>query len=269
MAEEKGNVYPGMMFMLAKDRMEKSKLWNIVKRMPKGALLHSHLEAMVDLDWLLDAIYEMDGMHIRATAPLQTANELLKVPFLFQYCKSTTSEAHSIWTESYSPSTPIPVKQAAQSFSGGGKEEFLKWLKTRLTITAEDSLKHHDGVNEIWRKFTTIFPIIGSMLFHEPIFRPFIRKMFEQLLQDGVQYVELRYGFVAPYFRKGEESPDEDYSQLFKAFREELEAFRSTEEGKDFWGARIIWSGIRGFDKKTIIAGWSSTPHISAPNNDL
>jgi adenosine deaminase CECR1 len=43
-----GDVFPGMCFTLAKERMEGSLLWKIVKRFPKGALLHSHLEAMTD-----------------------------------------------------------------------------------------------------------------------------------------------------------------------------------------------------------------------------
>ncbi|KAF2100323.1 Metallo-dependent hydrolase [Rhizodiscina lignyota] len=249
---ERANAYPGMMFMLARDRMEKSKLWNIVRRMPKGALLHSHLEAMVDLDWLLKQLFETEGIYIKATAPLQTPNELLKAPFIFQYCKTVSSQNNSIWTESYPPNALISIKKAAESFSGG-EEEFVNWLRSRLTITYEESLKHHEGVNEVWRKFTSIFPIIGSLLFYEPIFRKWIRRMFEQLRQDGVQYVELRHGFVAPFIREGADDPDEDYSQFFKAFGEELKAFQATEEGKNFWGARIIWSGIRRFDKKMII----------------
>lgn len=43
-----GDVFPGMCFTLAKERMESTKLWEIVKHFPKGALLHAHLEAMVD-----------------------------------------------------------------------------------------------------------------------------------------------------------------------------------------------------------------------------
>lgn len=46
--EDEGDVYPGMMFTLAKDRMESTKLWKIAKWMPKGCLLHAHLEAMVE-----------------------------------------------------------------------------------------------------------------------------------------------------------------------------------------------------------------------------
>ena len=43
-----GDVFPGMCFTLAKERMEATMLWKIVKKFPKGALLHAHLEAMVD-----------------------------------------------------------------------------------------------------------------------------------------------------------------------------------------------------------------------------
>lgn len=46
--DDEGDVYPGMMFTLAKDRMEGTRLWKIAKRMPKGCLLHAHLEAMVE-----------------------------------------------------------------------------------------------------------------------------------------------------------------------------------------------------------------------------
>ena len=48
-----GEVFPGMVFTLAKARMEQTDLWSIVKRMPKGALLHAHLEAMVDGECLM------------------------------------------------------------------------------------------------------------------------------------------------------------------------------------------------------------------------
>jgi len=49
--DEDGDVFPGMCFTLAKERMESTMLWKIVKKFPKGALLHAHLEAMVDSEW--------------------------------------------------------------------------------------------------------------------------------------------------------------------------------------------------------------------------
>ena len=59
-------MYPGMMFSLAKDRMESSKLWRIVKKMPKGTLLHCHLGAMVDARWIIDEALHTEGICITA-----------------------------------------------------------------------------------------------------------------------------------------------------------------------------------------------------------
>ena len=62
-----------MSFMLARERIEGSKLFNIMRRMPKGALLHSHLSAMVDVRWLIEMVLEeIDGMHIFAKKALST-----------------------------------------------------------------------------------------------------------------------------------------------------------------------------------------------------
>lgn len=66
-------MYPGMMFGLAKERMEMTKLWKIVRKMPKGALLHAHMDAMVDFDYLFDVLLETKGMHIYCEKPLATA----------------------------------------------------------------------------------------------------------------------------------------------------------------------------------------------------
>lgn len=57
-------MYPGMMFSLAKEKMEATKLWKIVRKMPKGALLHAHMDAMVDFGYLYDVLLETKGMHI-------------------------------------------------------------------------------------------------------------------------------------------------------------------------------------------------------------
>jgi adenosine deaminase CECR1 len=65
-----------MMFNLAKDRMEKSKLWQIVRKMPKGALLHCHLEAMCDLDWLIEEAFQTEGICIAADVPLASSESL-------------------------------------------------------------------------------------------------------------------------------------------------------------------------------------------------
>ena len=89
MAKETGaNVYPGMMFGLAKERMERTKLWQIVRKMPKGALLHEHTDALVDLDFIFGALLETPGMHVYCECSLSNANALESAPIRFKYLKS-------------------------------------------------------------------------------------------------------------------------------------------------------------------------------------
>jgi hypothetical protein len=79
------NIYPGMMFSLAKDRMESTKLWKIIRKMPKGALLHAHMDAMVDFDYLFDVLLATPGMHIYCNKSLSdpAALETASVKFKF------------------------------------------------------------------------------------------------------------------------------------------------------------------------------------------
>ena len=258
LATETGDVFPGMMFNLARERIYKSKLWKIVKRMPKGALLHCHLEAMVDLGWLIDQVFSVKGMHVQADAPLSTVEARDTAPVTFQWLSSQADVVTSIWDDSYPGSRLVPVEQAADSFPNGGRDGFTAWLRSRMTITPEESLKHHHGPNHVWRKFTSCFGVLGSLLHYEPIWRGFLRRMLKNLVDDGVQYVDMRAAFVLPYYQTGSETADVDNLNIIAALDEEIEDFKSTEAGKGFWGARLIWTTIRSFNTRQIIESRSS-----------
>ncbi|KAF2033179.1 Metallo-dependent hydrolase [Setomelanomma holmii] len=246
------DVFPGMMFSLAKERMEKSKLWQIVKKMPKGALLHCHLEAMVDLDWALEEAFNTEGVCVIADGPITTEQQRRKTGFSFTYAKVAKDDV-SVWTEDYSANTPVPINTAATKFPDGGKTGFIEWIRSRVTITASEHLSHHEGPNEVWRKFMSCFPILGSLIYYEPIFRKFVRRMCKQLLDDGVYYVDMRSAFYTPYRSVGKESWDEDWFNMLAHIEDEIEDFKKSEDGKDFWGARMIWTTIRQFNKKQVI----------------
>jgi adenosine deaminase CECR1 len=246
------DIFPGMMFSLAKERMEKSKLWQIVQKMPKGALLHCHLEAMVDLDWALEEAFNISGVSVVASGPITTEQEMRKTGFSFTYSKPTQTEV-SIWSTDYAANTPVPINTAADSFPNGGKKAFIEWVRSRVTITASEHLSHHEGPNEVWRKFMSCFPILGSLIYYEPIFRKFIRRLCKQLLDDGVYYVDLRSAFYTPYRCAQKDSWDGDWFNMLDHMANEIEDFKASEEGKGFWGARMIWTTIRQFGKKQII----------------
>lgn len=259
--------FPGMMFMLAKERMERSKLWRIVRRMPKGALLHCHFEAMVDVRWMLELSLSTPGMHYTSDRPLDSDVARLEATTLFQYSKQETpaGAAREIWTAKYSPNTLVPLVEAADAFPSGGRAGFIEWMHSRLTITTVESTAQHEGINTIWAKFISCFPTLGSITSYEPIYRAYIRRMLTNLHEDGIRWVDLRAVFMIEYRLEGDDTPQPDFVEKLGHMQEEIEAFKKSPEGEGFWGARMIWTSARSWGPQQIVERESITPstHIS------
>ncbi|CAD6440247.1 17307a11-68e5-4291-a9b3-7c6968a900b1 [Sclerotinia trifoliorum] len=253
-AQETGkNIYTGMMFSLAKERMEQTKLWQIVKKMPKGALLHAHMDAMVDYDFLFEELLKTEGMCIFCDRALDSPESREAGPVKFRWRKKGDGDGAEIWEKEYKPFSFVPLKDAAKAFPDGGRNGFLRWLRSRCTITDTESIEHHHGVDAVWRKFNSVFTILNTVIFYEPIFRAFMKRMMQCLLADGVKWVDLRLAFTFFYYSEGQEKADDTYSNMFRVFGEEIEKFKASEEGKGFWGARMIWTGLRVLDTRKIV----------------
>lgn len=261
--ELKGEVYPGMMFTLAKQRMESSKLWQIMRKMPKGALLHCHLEAMVDQDWLFTEALATEGMHFSSPRAMDTAEARNAAMFKFQYRPNTAKSHTTVWSADYQPDTCTSLASAAETFPEGGREGFVRWLKSRCSISPEEAISHHQGPSRIWAKFTSCFALLKGLVYYEPIYRKSLSRMFHQLVEDQVQYVDIRAAFAFDYYQAGSQTPMETgagYTEVIRVLGEEIAEFQATEAGKSFWGARMIWTTIRAFDNRTICQSESQSP---------
>ena len=184
-------IFPGMMFMMAKDRMESTQLWEIVRKMPKGCLLHAHLDAMVDFEFLLEQLMTMPGMHMSSEEPLTTDEAKEKAGLTFRYRKTKMTDG-SLWEKGYKPNSFILLTKTADEFPDGGRAGFLKWLKTRCTLSLTDGREQHHGVDAIWDKFRGCFSVTATIIHYEPMFRIFLRRLMAQLKGDGVSWAELR-----------------------------------------------------------------------------
>ncbi|KAK8087987.1 adenosine/AMP deaminase [Apiospora hydei] len=222
LAKESENitVHPGMMFSLSKDRMEQTKLWQIVRRMPKGSLLHAHIDAMVDFKFLLDVLMKEPGMHISADMPLTSPRALENATLLFRFFKTARTK-DSLYSKDYAPGTFIRITQAADAFPDGGREGFLKWVHSRCTLSRTDAVAQHHGVDEIWTKFYKCFRVVNSFLHHENIYRQFLRRLMHLLKDDGIMYAELRFAWGLDYYQQGSETPDTDYVHMMDVLDEE------------------------------------------------
>ncbi|KAI0858155.1 adenosine deaminase-related growth factor [Xylaria cubensis] len=245
-------VHPGMMFSLSKTRMESTKLWRIVRRMPKGALLHAHLDAMVDFDFLFAVLLETPGIHILSDRPLSDPAALEDAAVRFRFFKTARTEG-DIWNGAYVAQTPLLLTQAADAFPDGGRPGFLKWLYNRATISRTEAVEQHHGVDHVWRKFFTCFRVVNSMIHYEPIYRRFLRRLFSLLKADGVNYAEIRFSWDLDYYVQDSEVPESDYSAMMDVLDEEVKRFQASEEGKGFWGIRMIWATIRSQGTRAVV----------------
>ncbi|CAD6573654.1 MAG: hypothetical protein ASARMPRED_006232 [Alectoria sarmentosa] len=254
LARQEGvKLHPGMMFTLARDTMEKTKSWQIVKRMPKGALLHAHQDAMIDVDWLIDEVLATEGMVMLAEESLYGPMARAEGKVIFRYSKGPLATASSIWSGEYQASHPVSMKEAATSFPDGATEGFKTWLKNRCTITPEESIKHHHGLDAVWRKFTSCFPTLDSLEYYEPILRASMQRLLRQLVDDGLRWVDFRSTFAADFRLEGCEELSKDSDDLVRIFSEELKKFKATQEGRNFWGYRFIWTSLRSWGKRKIV----------------
>lgn len=254
-----------MMFNIAKEYMETTRLWKIVLKMPKGALLHCHLGAMVDLHWVFSAALSEKGMCISATEALSSSDVREKAGIKFAFSKSPNENAGSIWSEKYEPNTFVPVTVAADSYPDGGREGWVRWMKDRCSITQSESLAHHLGIDDVWRKLNAAFAIVPGIVYYEPVMRKFLREFFRTLLKDGVRWVEFRTAPFTRFVLEGKEEACSDPSGVMRAISEEIEGFKSSEEGRGFWGVRVIWVGMRHWDTDAVLKGKSSRNRISEP----
>lgn len=174
--------------------------------------------------------------------------------------KHTPDSSASIWSSGYTRNARIPLNDAASSFPDGQKA-FVQWMKDRCSITQDESLQHHLGVDDVWRKLQNAFVILCPIIYYEPVMRLFLRQLFTTLVEDGVRWVELRTVFITPFLLEGEESPPTSRSaDLGRVFIEEIEDFKKTEER--FWGARFIWTAMRGGGTAQILDGeCHASPH--------
>lgn len=237
-----------------------TKLWRIVKKMPKGTLLHAHIGATVDLNWVFHEAIETSGMTISAPVPLDSDDARQSVLVKYKFSSKIDESAASIWSSDYVPETLLSLKKVAETYPDGGRDGFVAWMEDRCSITQTESLQHHLGVDDVWRKLTAGFIMLAPILYYEPILRAFIRQLFLTLIEDRVRWIEVRAVLRSPFTSTGKDSPEVGAFELARVLDETFREFMESDESKGFWGARIIWTSMRGQDTANIIDGTETPP---------
>ncbi|KAG9280567.1 adenosine deaminase 2-A [Astyanax mexicanus] len=208
---------PAMHFFRAKPRIEKSAVFKLLRKMPKGAVLHVHSSALVSVDWLVMNVTYRPHCYICFT---WTGS----VRFLFSAQRPFPIWGCSSWSL---------LEQLRATTSD--VLTFDKSLMRNLTLFTEEPDEAYPNPDVVWERFEQIFIAISGLITYAPVFGDYLYQGLQQLYDDNILYVELRAGLSRTYELNGNIHDREWSLQTYKNITEQ---FRLAHP--DFMGLRII-----------------------------
>ncbi|KAG9008047.1 hypothetical protein FRB94_013812 [Tulasnella sp. JGI-2019a] len=277
--EDVPHIFPGMEFLTAKKTIERTKLFQTVKKLPKGALLHSHMDAMCDAEFLIKEAFKYDQMHVRSPSVI-SANTLMSTLPVFSALSLDYIEGVSkvgIGHPEYMVGDWVPVKRARSDFPSelGGPEGFDRWVIGALMIDPKEALEKYNTSKKIWVKFGSTFVVARGLLGFEPVLEAYYRELLRSSIDDGISYVEVRINFLEKTMVRANGKADFTHREWLLCFerviREVQEEMKALGRDDEFVGAKVIYTTLRFLELDQIdesfddcIALMKEFPHLIA-----
>jgi adenosine deaminase CECR1 len=117
-----------------------------MNRLPKGALLHAHLDATVNTEVLWGLAVKHPAYHVCTEQVVNAQNLGSIVPIFQPLPRSEWSSLSNLTDASYEPGTWVPLQKARDNFdpSLGGPEGFDQWVLRSLTISPSEAYHTHN-----------------------------------------------------------------------------------------------------------------------------
>jgi adenosine deaminase CECR1 len=129
--------------------------------MPKGGLLHAHLDATVNAAILLKLALQQPAIHVRTKNTLSISTVASTLPEFRALSLGLFSDASSLTDESYVPNTWVSIRQARENFAAslGGSEGFDKWVLNAMMINPSEAYGTHNSITKV---HSCLYYISGS-----------------------------------------------------------------------------------------------------------
>nr|XP_021189481.2 adenosine deaminase 2 isoform X1 [Helicoverpa armigera] len=230
-------------FSYKKD-IEDSKVYQIIRRMPKGAVLHVHSSLMLHADMLVKLTYE-DHLYACHTY------DDLKLQF-----SETTPErpCQSKWT-----------LVSDMRNSSGDPAAFDSQLKKYFTLYREDGEDFNFvDINTVWQRFNKVYYVIKSLISYRPVREKYWYATLEQFYNDNIMYIEVRTGLHGLYELDGTQHDKKYLVELFKNVTNKF-----IEDHPDFIGVKLIVTKHRALSINQVFDALNLTRAVKAEMPDM
>lgn len=202
-----------------KDEMKKSKVYQFIRRMPKGAVLHVHSSLMLGADDLIELTYE-DHLYACLTG------DYLELRF-----------SHT------EPLRPCSVKWTLMSDLRNATEDIAEFdakLKNYFTLDSDDHIGFDTDINTVWKKFNQVYFTIKSLISYRPVREKAFYQALQNFYNDNVMYIEIRSGLSNLYELNGTIHDKIYMATLYDKVTKEF-----MEVNPDFVGIKLIMTRVR------------------------
>ncbi|XP_041972548.1 adenosine deaminase 2-like [Aricia agestis] len=200
-----------------RDEIKRSKVYDIIRAMPKGGALHVHSSLMLSADRLVALTYED---HLYACF----AADDLQLQFSYDVPLRPCERKWRLLDD---------VRRAS-----GNVTRFDSDLQKYFTLNVDENTDY--DINFIWERFEKVTTTISSLINYRPAREKFFYEGLTQFYNDNVMYVEIRSGLSYLYELNG---TVHDRVYLAHLYHRVAEQFK--EDHPDFMGVKLIVSKRR------------------------
>ncbi|KAF2169868.1 hypothetical protein M409DRAFT_64854 [Zasmidium cellare ATCC 36951] len=206
----------GGRFLVNKERIEQSKIFEIACLMPKGAHLHLHFNAELPPEKLFPHARRLeDTMFIRSKQPLLKPQDFAETEIQFNVLPQDTKTSN-IFSKEYdfdwkSPTSASWMKwidfreqfPTGESFSevpmeyraddcNGQLDHAECWAREKMIITSNKAYAEHQTTNGVWACFNQGTRAFKGLMNYASVYRWYIGDAIDNMVRDKVMYAELR-----------------------------------------------------------------------------
>jgi adenosine deaminase CECR1 len=277
-------------FLTNKPRIERSTLFRIAREMPKGAHLHLHFNAVLHPSELL--LYARrptirNTLFIRATQALLHRTDYEKVEIVFGVHPQDIATG-DIFSVGYDPQFKLPPNTTAwmrwvdfrhrfnsikvthllgdrNSVTDQSTPKLLEdsqnaldpaeqWVCHKITLTSTGTYDERQTTNGIWACFNQSTRAFKGLLNYEGVYRWYIGRVIDSMIDDKVMYAELRPMLLDKSIPSDDGTKQLDHRAQMSIVCEEVERklrhLRARDQLHLFpFGLKIIYCTPRSIDR--------------------
>lgn len=210
---------PAEHFFLSREKIEDSDVFQIIRMLPKGAMLHGHFSTLASNDFIYNLTYE------KYLYACKLSNGRIKLEFITGHLDKTCNWVLAADWRKKDPS-------------------FNDLVKSQLTLIRKNPWNTQNDANDIWQRFSDTYETISRLVSYDTAFNETSYRILQELYEDNIRYLEFRASFSKLNNGHGGHISTVQGVGYFLAH---LEKFKKTHP--DFIGARLIFSGNRQLGK--------------------